>query len=680
MSPRDQTENPRTATNAVEVEETVWIPMPDGTRLAARVWRPKTKTPVPAIVEYIPYRRRDGTRLRDETTHPRFAEAGYASLRVDMRGTGDSDGIMADEYLEAEIQDGCDLIAWIAEQPWCNGKVGMFGKSWGAFTALQIAARRPPALRAIIPVMGTDDRFGEDIHFSGGVLLNDNFWWGSIMLGQIAMPPDPDVVGEAWRGMWKARLDAMSFWPTTWLKHQTRDAFWKHGSVCEAYNAIEVPVYYVGGWADLYRDTAFRLAENLSGPYKALMGPWAHLYPHEARPGPQVDFVAEALRWWDHWLTGKPGAIMNEPRFTAYLQDSAPPLPAPENRAGRWVEMDAWPTEDVTRRTLWLNTEVLGTKPDTEGPNMTVCSPQAYGAAGGDMCSFGNPGDLPGDCRFDAGGALTFRSLPLLSDTDLLGQPELRLRVMADQPQGFVVVLLADEAPDGTQTLISRGFINLCHSDGHEKATTLEPGSLAETTVKLHATGYSVPEDHRLVVHISSTYWPICWPSPEPVTLSLAPGRSSLILPIFGQGEERRVRPLPTPPPASPPRATPVRKGSMERGFATDATSGLVAHRVYTDGGFFAASGDIRLDETGTVMGVTSERIYSIDPDPLNARATMDQEIRLGRDDWSVKIRALSEMTASATHFHLTARIECWDGDTLFHRAEWDDKIPRNGM
>lgn len=681
MSPRDRTDPPPNAVFDVSVEETLWIPMPDGTRLAARIWRPETDTPVPAIVEYIPYRRRDGTRLRDDTMHPRFAEAGYAALRVDMRGTGDSDGIMHDEYLETEIQDGCDLIAWIAKQPWCNGNVGLFGKSWGASAALQIASRRPPALRAIIPVMGTDDRFGEDIHFSGGVLLNDNFWWGSVMLGQIAMPPDPAVVGERdWRSIWKARLEAMSFWPSTWLQHQTRDDFWKHGSVGEDYDAITVPVYYIGGWGDLYRDTAFRLAEKLKGPCKVLMGPWAHLYPHEARPGPQVDFVAEALRWWDHWLGDKPGTVMEEPRFTAYLQDSAAPEPAPAFRDGRWVDLDAWPSKAVTRRTLWLNDEALGTKPETDGPNMAVCSPQTYGAAGGDMCSFGNPGDLPGDCRIDAGGALSFRSLPLLSDTDILGQPELRLRVKSDQSQAFVAVVLADEAPDGTQTLISRGLLNLCHSDDHETSGALESDALTEATVKLHATGYTIPEMHRLVVHLSSTYWPICWPSPAPVTLSLAPGRSSLILPIYSEDEADAPRTMPVPEPATPALAMPVRKGSMERGYATDTTSGLTAHRIFVDGGFFAASGDIRLEETGTVMGTTVDRIYSIDPDPLNARATMDQELRLGREGWSIKIRTLTEMTATETHFHLTAHLECWDGETLFHSADWDEKVPRNGM
>ncbi|MEM9199870.1 MAG: CocE/NonD family hydrolase, partial [Pseudomonadota bacterium] len=218
-------------TALVEVIETVWVPMPDGTRLAARLWLPEgaRTRPVPAILEYIPYRRRDRTRLRDAALHPRFAEAGYAALRVDQRGSGDSEGVMLDEYTEQETQDGVDLIAWIAAQPWCDGSVGMFGKSWGAYNAFQVAARRPPALKAIAPVMGTDDRWLEDIHFYGGCLANDNFWWGAIMQFYNAFPPDPEIVGDRWREIWKERLEAMTFWPAQWLAHQTRDAMWRRG-------------------------------------------------------------------------------------------------------------------------------------------------------------------------------------------------------------------------------------------------------------------------------------------------------------------------------------------------------------------------------------------------------------------------------------------------------------------
>ncbi|MBV9245896.1 MAG: CocE/NonD family hydrolase, partial [Methylobacteriaceae bacterium] len=253
------------STPDIEVVENLWIPLYDGARLAARMWRPADAPahPVPAILEYIPYRKRDGTRGRDEPMHGYFAGQGYAALRVDMRGSGDSDGLLADEYLRQEQDDALEVIAWIATQPWCTGAVGMMGKSWGGFNALQVAARRPPALKAIITVCSTDDRFADDIHYMGGCLLTDNLWWGSIMLAYQARAPDPAIVGEDWRERWLARLEHMPFWPALWVAHQSRDEYWRHGSVCEDFGAIACPVLAIGGWADAYTNAVPRLLANL---------------------------------------------------------------------------------------------------------------------------------------------------------------------------------------------------------------------------------------------------------------------------------------------------------------------------------------------------------------------------------------------------------------------------------
>src|SRR6202050_5065163 len=181
----------------MHVVENLFIPLADGVRLAARAWFPDADR-APAILEYIPYRKRDGTRSRDEPMHGYFAQHGYAAIRVDMRGSGESDGHLADEYLKQEQDDALEVIQWIAAQPWCSGAVGMQGKSWGGFNALQIAARRPPALKAIITTFSTDNRYTDDIHYMGGCLLNDNLWWGSIMLAYQSRPPDPLIVGDSW--------------------------------------------------------------------------------------------------------------------------------------------------------------------------------------------------------------------------------------------------------------------------------------------------------------------------------------------------------------------------------------------------------------------------------------------------------------------------------------------------
>ncbi len=666
------------------VLETMWIPMPDGARLAARVWMPEeTSTrPMPAILEYIPYRRRDFTRIRDDKAHPRFAEAGYAVLRVDMRGSGDSDGLMHDEYTAQELQDACDAIAWIAEQPWCDGNVGMMGKSWGAYNSFQVAALRPPALKAIIPVMGTDDRWEEDIHFRGGVMATDNFWWGSIMQLLNCAPPDPDVVGDRWREMWKERLDAMTLWAAQWTEHQTNDAMWRHGSISANYDDVQVPVYFFGGWADLFRDTPFRIAEHLEVPCKVLMGPWAHLYPNDGIPGPKVDFVAEAIRWWDHWLKGIDTGLMDEPPFRFYLQDSAPPVPYLAHRPGRWVEEPRWPSPNVAARILWLNESDLGDTPRTEGQTLRICSPQSYGAAAGDACSFAIPGDLPADCRIDAGGALTFRSAPLPEDMDILGQARLHLSVSADRPQAFVSAVLAEEAPDGSQRLVTRGLLNLCHREGNDRAVPVVPGDAVAVTLPLWGMGYRVPAGHRLVLHIASTYWPIAWPAPKPVTLSLKPGLSSLELPVRrATPSDPAPRPLPEPPQGPAPRLTNLSEGKLERSVTTDLVTGRVTHRVFIDGGVFGPVGRVRFDETGTEMHDVSERIYEIHPDdPLSARAEMTQSRDLARGDWRVRCETWSKQSATAETFVLNARCKCYDGEELVHEVTWRHEIPRNGM
>ena len=657
--------------------ETVWIEMPDGTRLAARLWLPDGPGPWPAILEYIPYRRRDQTRIRDESIHPRLAQAGYACLRVDIRGSGDSGGLMHDEYSEQEIRDGHDAVGWIAAQDWCDGGVAMVGKSWGAFSALQVAATRPPALRCVAPVMGTDDRWLEDIHFRGGALAGDNFWWGCIMQLYNALPPDPEIV-EDWEARWLERLEAATFWPIQWLGHQTRDETWRRGSVAEDYGAIEVPIHCFGGWADLYRDTPLRLAQGCPGRVKVLMGPWAHLYPHEAVPGPRIDFVGELVRFFDHHLKGR--LPPEEPPLRFWIQDHVAPAGFHAERPGRWVEEPSWPSPNVTDRELGLGAGTLG-GPARGGPPLSKRSPQTYGSAGGDACSFAIPGDMPLDGRIDAGGALSFVSEPFGKATEILGAPMLELEVSADRPRAMVAAILHDMAPGGARTLISRGFLNLSHRESDTKPSPLTPGEAVSATVPLHAAGYRLPAGHRLALEIASAYWPIVWPMPEPVTLTVHPGRSVLRLPVRTATDMPKPRHLPPPPDAAPPRVRTVREGALSRTVTRDAATGAVIERVLIDGGVFGPVGRRRLLDTGTEIGSVSERVYSIHPDdPLCAKAVMTQEAVIERGDWRVRIETEAEQTSSATHFHLRARTRAYSGDRLLHEARHERSVPRDAM
>ncbi|MCF8038905.1 MAG: CocE/NonD family hydrolase, partial [Desulfohalobiaceae bacterium] len=323
-----------------------WIPMSDGCRLAARIWMPEDAgaDPVPAILEYIPYRKNDLTAERDIPHHTYLAGHGYACVRVDLRGSGESDGVLKGEYLQQELDDGLEVLAWIAGQPWCTGRVGMIGISWGGFNGLQIAALQPPELFAVISICSTDDRYADDIHHMGGCLLGDNLSWASTMFSHNSCAPDPAVVGPRWRKMWMQRLEGSGLWLAKWLRHQRRDENWKHGSVCEDYRAIHCPVMAVSGWADGYTNAVFRLLANLKVPRKGLIGPWSHLYPHLGRPGPAIGFLQEELRWWDLWLKDRETGIMDEPMLRAWMQDSVPPTTSYEHRPGRWICEFEWPS------------------------------------------------------------------------------------------------------------------------------------------------------------------------------------------------------------------------------------------------------------------------------------------------------------------------------------------------
>jgi len=668
------------AAHVVREIENAWITLSDGCRLALRLWLPEDAQlrPVPAILEYIPYRKRDFMRRRDEGMHRWFAGNGYAALRVDMRGSGESDGVMHDEYLAQEQDDAIEVIDWIARQPWCSGQVGMMGKSWGAYNSLQVAARRPAALKAIIAVMGTDDRFAECIHYSGGCLLNDNFWWGCIMQVFNARPPDPQIVGEGWRDLWLQRLEAERFWPEIWLEHQRLDSYWKHGSVCFDYDTIACPVWFWGGWADLYRDTPLRLAGNLRVPHKVTVGPWAHLYPHEGIPAPAVGFLQEALRWWDHWLKGLDRGVLQEPAHQFYMMDSVRAAPYYAERTGRWVAETEWPSPRMLQRAFAINADGLGASAAPERA-LSLASPQSTGLASGEWGSFAVPGDLPGDQRLDAFGSLEFDTEPMSERLEILGNVRATLELAADRPQAFVAVRLIDVAPDGSAALVARGFLNLTQRDGRETPQALVQGQRYRVDVQLTGTAYAFPAGHRIRLALSNAYWPILWPSPEAVTLTVFTGVSQLLLPVrTPEPGAAACGPNPEPVSAAQSPVTVLRKGRVERSVNVDQISQEVSHRLYIDGGVFGDWGKFRLDDIGMEMGHVFERIYSIKPDdPNSARAVMTQSYDMGRGGWQVKIDAGAEMNSTPSLFELKSWIEAYEDGTSVFRRDWTRRIPR---
>ena len=660
--------------------ECEFIPLADGTRLSVRYWLPRDaiERPVPAILEYIPYCTRDGTAGRDEAMHPFFAGHGYASLRVDMRGSGESTGLLLDEYLAQEQDDALEVIAWIAAQPWCDGRVGMFGKSWGGFNSLQVAARRPPALRCIIAVYFTDDRYADDIHYMGGCLLNANPDWAFTMFGHNARPPDPALVGEAWRDMWLERLEANRPWIIEWLRHQTRDDFWKHGSVCENYADIEVPVYAMGGWADAYSNPVPRLLAGLSSPCKAIIGPWGHQYMHQAAPGPMMGYPDEALRWWDHWLKDVDNGIMDEPAYRVWMQESVPPRSHHPFRPGRWICEAGWPSERIEHRRYALNPDGLDPQP---GPAvaLSVRSPAEAGLCATAWSSHGagDPTEPPDQLTDDA-RSLCFDSAPLDEALEIFGAPVVTLKMTLDQPQGLLHVRLCDLAPDDSSCRVTYGLLNLTHREGHESPQDLEPGRVYTVSVAMNDIAHRFLPGHRLRVAVATGCWPLVWPSPTLTTLGVTTGESHLSLPVRGpRPEDEHLPPLP-PPRMSATHPTTLLEPEVPHRITQerDVGTGVLTVRD-TD-----YSGRVRFDRHGWEFAkrTTCERSL-LAGDPLSARTVLTGENRFARPGQiDTRIAVSCELSCDATRFRIRARLDAFESEEKVFSREWDESIPRNGV
>jgi uncharacterized protein len=655
--------------------ENVFIPLSDGCRLAARIFLPEDAEadPVPAILEFLPYRKRDGTAERDALTHPYFAGHGYAGVRVDMRGSGESDGLLEDEYIKQEQDDCLEVIAWIAKQTWCTGAVGMMGISWGGFNGLQVAARRPPALKAVITLCSTDDRYADDIHYMGGALLNANLGWASTMLAYMSRPPDPALVGERWRELWLARLRNMPLLVETWLRHQRRDAYWKHASVCEDFSQIACPVYAIGGWADGYSNAIPRLLAGLKVPCKGLIGPWAHKYPHFALPGPAVGFLQDALRWWDKWLKGVETGIMAEPQLRAWMLESVRPSTWYAERPGRWVAERAWPAPGVTQRRLFLMDQSLAERAGDERP-LLLASPENTGLHAGIWCPHGAAPDEPGDQREEDAKSLVFDSEPLSARLEILGAPVVELDVSADRPQAKLAVRLCDVHPDGASTRVTYGILNLTHRESHESPTPLEPGRRYRVRIQLNDVAYAFPPGHRLRVAVSSTYWPITWPTRERVAITLFSGASSILLPVRPPTPADDALPALPPVQSAPPeRRTVLRAGRTERRTERDIATGETNHRLFDD------SGDVRIEAIGLEVCSVKLSEYRIkDDDPLSAAAEARWTQTVGRSSWRTRTETCTRLTATHDAFLIHATLDAYEGETRVWSHNWDCAVPRD--
>jgi hypothetical protein len=491
-----------------------------------------------------------------------------------------------------------------------------------------------------------------------------------------ALPPDPDIVGDAWRESWRERLDKLPNFPELWLRQPWRGDYWQAGSVRDHIERIEVPVYAIGGWADGYSNAVPRLLSALKVPCKGLIGPWAHNFPHQGVPGPAIGFLQEAVRWWDRWLKDIDNGIDREPVLRVWMQDAVKPEPQYASMPGRWVAERAWPSPDIESRTLYLASGVCAPEPG-EPEEQFLSSPQTCGIRGGEWCAFGSDGEMPRDQRPDDGFSLTWDTPRLKEQIEILGAPVVRLVLRSDQPTGNVIVRLCDVAPDGTSLRVSYGVLNLAHRDGHAEPRPLVPGETTAIEIPLNDIAHAFPAGHRIRVAVSTTYWPIVWPGVAASCLRIVNGESLLRLPVRApRAEDAQLAPFAEPATGAGSSMKRVQHHQFSRKLAVDLTTNRFHYEL--NGSEFTDASAVYLEDIDLRVGYTVNKCFEIaEDDPLSATEIIEQRAALTRGDWRVTVRMTMTQTCDAAAFYLKGRIEADEGTERFFERDLDVSVPR---
>lgn len=635
-------------------ESEVRIPLSDGHFLATTLYLPDPALgPQPCLVEALPYRKDDQTSSYAESYRSLRDQHHYAVARIDVRGTGSSSGDAVDEYQEAEQRDLVEAIAWLAEQEWCSGAVGMWGTSYSGFNSLQLACERPPALKAICAIYATDDRWTDDVHWRGGARkLIDLVDYCHYMTPMCVLPPVPAVWGEGWEFEWRRRLAANEPWLLTWLRQNRHGPYWDHGSLRLGgtrlgYDRIQCPVMIVAGWADGYRNNSFRTVAALAAagvPHRLLAGPWAHADATTAMPGPRIDLQAELAAWFDTWLRPESGAT-HEDRCEVFVRSSTRPAVDLDLHEGRWLRLPTVPP--TTEHALGL-----------PGPQELAVAPDVGTAAWID-CAGHLPWGLSGDQAPDDARSLTWEFPP--PSAPVVGHPVARLRVSADQPLASLSVKLCDVFPDGTSALVSRGTLDLTYRDGvHGRPALLVPGRVYDVEVALDACSYAWDAAQSLRVSIAGADWPNTIAPPAPVTLRIHGGE--LVLPVL-------VGDFPAPVlPAGAEHSSESAEG-VSWSITDDVLARTTTARTRVESAY------------ETPYDGRSHEVYvgevSVDRRTFAQHAHADTTFELSWPGIDVHVRSMLEVEITAAGYDVTIQTVAHLEGVEVSRRDWFEHIPR---
>jgi uncharacterized protein len=672
-SPGAAAREPSPPTYGIALQEAS-IPMPDGVRLAADLYLPSggaRGARFPVLLEYLPYRKTED-RLRNYSLYSYFVRRGYAVVRVDIRGTGNSGGqLIAYEYTEQEQTDGEAVIDWLSKQAFSTGKVGMFGISWGGFNSIHMAMRNPPALKAIVAVDATDDPYQDDVHFIDGIMHVDS-WEMSQDLANL-LPGAPDYTLDD--KYFEDRFDTRP-WMLTYKRQQRDGPFWKRIALKERYDAIRIPTFVIGGWYDGYRDSVPRMLQNLRPPVKAIVGPWDHSFPHDAYPKPRIEWRNEAVRWFDQLLKGRNTGILDEPRLAVFVRQWHPPGPVLEEAPGEWRYEDGWPLRRLQEQTLHPqpNHTLAPAVPERATHELRYV-PTAGIEAGGPVMWWG---DVAPDQRPTDAFSLTYDTDPLESDLEILGLPRALLQVSADAPQADWFVRLSDIAPNGTVTLVAGAGQNGAHRESAQHPRPLEPGQVFPLEIEMHFTSWVFPKGHRMRLAVGNAQWPMLWPTPYPMTTSLrlgGPDPTHVVLPVVPH--EDRPRPKFLPPSSDPPMPgsqrletdTPSGYGEIariERDVARRATKVVATNAEATQYPWGAE----RYEET-----ITHEA-QDDHPEVTSVKGEHRQTVTL--PDRTLTWESVLTFRSDRESFYYSSKRRLLRNGQLLREKTWEDTIPRD--
>ncbi|MEP7203411.1 MAG: CocE/NonD family hydrolase [Ilumatobacteraceae bacterium] len=627
--------------------EQVWITVRDGTRLAADLYLLDHGDPAPAVLEALPYRKDDLTGDSHADDYLRLrGEGGFAVCRLDVRGTGSSAGRATDEYPQSELDDLADVIAWLASQPWCNGRVGMFGYSYSGFNSLQLACERPPGLGAICAIYATDDRYTDDVHYMGGALRAiDLVDYCHYMVPMNALPPVPALWGDGWREEWLARINEHEPWLLIWMEEQLDGPYWRHGSVRPDYERIECPTMIVAGWADGYRNNTFRTFENLRCEKELLIGPWSHMAPATSLPGPHIDLVPEMISFFGKWLRDDPSEV--RPPIRVFARHATKPEPDAATVNGEWRYEEMWPPARLASTTLY------------DGRRRSlVCKPDT-GTAAWNSCAGGLPWGQPLDQRDDDAWSLT-TDWSTTEITEVLGHVTVKATVTSDQPIAYLSVKLNDVWPDGTSALVTRGLLNLTHRV--DPPAPLEPNQPYEIEIEMEATSWVFPPGHSIRLSVAGNDWPNTWVPPKPVTLTIE--SLQMQLPVLAAGG------------AGVPQFEAVEV--PERSGFDDLTWSVthdVLNRVTTASSKYGGTYETR---HGGQMSDQYEGSVSMPlTDPARAEAAGTVRFAIDWPEASVAVESRLLVTSNDQEYSVEIELDAFESGTLVAERRWSRRILR---